>query len=448
VIFWFAGQSVSVPMIGNRVELLPVARLLGADAAYSPAAGTFGVMLEESFIQLSPGRQYVLVNGQLRELDEKPIESSGGLSASPRFLERAVLGPLGYHLELMAGGYRIAPGARVADPVGVRAVAVDRRDFTTLVITLEKSTPVEIESVPEQGAVIRFSDASPQLDPSMMLRSRRVINLASAGQSLHVNLAAGFGLLSWDLLENPPRIKLELGHVQPTPTPAPYLIRPQTSNPPIVIDPGHGGDDTGAVGHGLVEKDLTLAIALRLTRALNSRGHAVRLTRVNDEFRALTDRTALANRLEAKAFISLHANASSVSAVRGAETYYMSLDQTATDEAAAATASIENQAGTVEEERSPLDLILWDLAQSKVLNESAQLALATQNRLNSLLGLRDRGVKQAPFTVLTGATMPAVLIEVGFLSNANEAARLRQAEHQQRLAETIASGIDDYLRRQ
>jgi N-acetylmuramoyl-L-alanine amidase len=216
-----------------------------------------------------------------------------------------------------------------------------------------------------------------------------------------------------------------------------------------VIDPGHGGDDTGAVApSGMMEKDLVLDVARLLAQKLRARGHTVRLTREGDDSRALTDRTALANRLGAKVFVSLHANATTVSAVRGAETYYMSLDETSTDEDAAATADLENRPAAEGGQRSALDLILWDLAQAEVLNESAALALRVQRRLNVTLDLRDRGVKQAPFVVLTGATMPAILIEVGFLSNPNEAVRLASNAHQQRLAEAIAGGIDDFARGQ
>jgi N-acetylmuramoyl-L-alanine amidase len=123
----------------------------------------------------------------------------------------------------------------------------------------------------------------------------------------------------------------------------------------------------------------------------------------------------------------------------------MSLDESSTDEQAAATAELENVSGG-DGGRSDLDLILWDLAQAEVLNESAELALAVQNRLNERLGLKDRGVKQAPFVVLTGATMPAILVEIGFLSNPAEAKQLESAEHQQRLAEALALGIDDFVR--
>ena len=217
--------------------------------------------------------------------------------------------------------------------------------------------------------------------------------------------------------------------------------------PLVVIDPGHGGDDTGAESAvGMMEKDLTLSVAELLAKDLMARGYAVRLTRNGDQTRALTDRTALANRLDATAFISLHANASRATSARGAETYYMSLDK-ASDEDAEAAARLENAAhGASANGGSKLDLILWDMAQAEVLNESARLALDVQQQLNTLLNLPDRGVKQAPFVVLKGATMPAVLVEVGFLSNVAEAKQLADSSYQQRLAAAIASGIEEYLR--
>jgi N-acetylmuramoyl-L-alanine amidase len=447
--FRFDGQVIEVPQLGDRIELMPVLALLGAEARFSPAAGTYGVVYEEHFIQFAPDRQLLLVDGELTDPGEKPVPSPGGVAASVRFLERALLAPLGYHLETVSTGYAIAPGARVGDPVVIRPAAADFATTTTLVLTLSRSTPAQVEPAPDGAAVVLFADATPQLDASIPFRSGRVLRLRAVEQLLRVELADGIGVVTWHELEDPPRVILELGRIQPTPTPAPTQVLPERPPvAPIVIDPGHGGDDTGAVSaSGLMEKELVLDIAIRLARLLGSRGHFVRLTRTGDEARALTDRTAMANRLEAKLFVSLHANASTASSVRGAETYYMSLDQSATDEAAAATARLENRAGDGEPAGSPLDLILWELAQAEVLNESARLALGVQRRLNETLELRDRGVKQAPFVVLTGATMPAVLIEVGFLSNTAEESKLRDDAHRDRIAEAIAAGIEDFVSR-
>lgn len=447
--FHFDGRAIVVPRFGPKVELLPVLELIGAEAAFSASMGTYGVVHGEHVLQFAAGRKHMLVDGNLVEAVEAPVASPSGVAGSLAYLERALLSPLGFHLEAIPGGYRIDRGARFADPVNLRPVVADFNTTTTLVLTLGRQTAVEVRE-PEAGmVVVRFVDATPQLDRMAPFRSRRVRSLTSDGQELKIALGPGTGLLSWHSLDDPPRVTMELGPARPTPTPAPERQPMITdSGPrPIVIDPGHGGDDFGASSRdGLHEKDLTLELARRLVRVLEGRGHRVRLTRDDDQARALTDRTALANRLDAVAFISLHANASTVSTVTGAETYYMSLDE-ASDAAAAATAEIENRAGPAASDRTPLDLILWDLAQAEVLNESAELALAVQRRLNDGSGTRDRGVRQAPFVVLTGATMPAILVELGFLSNDAEARRLSRPEHQQKLAEAIAAGIEDFVGR-
>jgi N-acetylmuramoyl-L-alanine amidase len=447
--FRFAGRSAAVPQIGSRVEIVPVLLLLGAETSYSRSAQTYGVVYGDQFIQFALDRRYILVNGSLQEAPDTPVASPGGVATSLAFLERALLGPMGYHLEPLDDGYRIVPGARYADPVTIRPAAADFGATTTLVLSLDRPVSAEVENRTDGDLVVRFDDASPMLDAGVTFRSRRVHRITRRANELLVEVSDGVGLLNWHVSTDPPRVILELGAIRPTPTPEPVRIVERSGPPPIVIDPGHGGDDTGATsGSGLMEKDVVLAIAGRLARILTGYGHTVRLTRDGDESRALSDRTAVANRVDARVFVSLHANASTVTAVRGAETYYMSLDESATDDDAAATADIENRADGDEERQSTLELILWDLAQAEVLNESSELALAVQKRLNVRLGLRDRGVKQAPFVVLTGATMPAILVEVGFLSNSSEASRLSNADHLQQLAEAIARGIDDFVRSQ
>jgi len=447
--FHFEERAIVVPLFGQRVEVIPIFELMGAEAQYSLSAGTFGVVFEGNVIQFAIDHKVLLVNGTLQEARETPVASPDGVAVSLGYLERYLLSPMGFHLETIPQGFRIERGARFASPVTVRPAAADFGVTTTLVLTLNRVEDVEVVETEAGKLVVRFDDASPQLDSSMPFKSRRVRSLTTVAQTIEIKLAKGVGLLSWHTLEGPPRVTMELGPARPTPTPEPIqapLVR--TTGPrPIVIDPGHGGDDIGAEsGSGLMEKEITLSVARRLARVLEARGYRVRLTRDGDQSRALTDRTALANRLDALAFVSLHANAFTASSVSGAETYYMSIDE-ASDADAAAIANLENQAGAPSDQQSPLDLILWDLAQTEVLNESAQLALTVQQRLNSQVGGRDRGVRQAPFVVLTGATMPAILVEVGFLSNSSEADRLAQPDHQQRLAEAIAAGIEDFVRR-
>jgi len=448
--FRYSGRMVTTPQLGSRIDVVPVLRLVGAEVGYSPAAGTWAAELGDTTLQFAPDHHFVLANGELLEFPETPASSpQGGVLATVGFLEKGLLGPLGFHLEPLDDGYRIVAGPRVGRPLLVRAAAADFGATTTLVLTLER--PATASVTQSAGRIdLALEDAAPRLDRSIPLRSRRVRSIEVGARGLEITLPPGVGLLSWHTLEGPPRVILELGERLPTPTPVPAAAaQPPIRKPsvrPVVIDPGHGGDDTGAISRdGIREKDVTLAVARRLARILSAHGHAVRLTRTGDESRALTDRTALANRLEASVFVSLHANASRAASARGAETYYMSLDD-ASDDTAAAVARVENAAGGGTHGGSALDLILWDMAQAEVLNRSARLALDIQHRLNSLLDLPDRGVKQAPFVVLTGATMPAALVEVGFLSNPGEAHRLTDPAYQQRLAEALAAGIEEFLR--
>lgn len=231
---------------------------------------------------------------------------------------------------------------------------------------------------------------------------------------------------------------------------APAARAARTTAPPAfvaVIDPGHGGDKEGAIGPGgLREKELTLQIARRVAAALRRQGGRVLLTRTGDVPVGLAERAALANAERADVFVSIHLNAMPASGRRdaqGVETYFLSAD--ATDASATAVAARENAdrlAGEAEVDPSdPVSGILRDLADTEALTESSRLAYAIHERLVRRLGADDRGVKQAPFYVLAGARMPAVLVEVGFVSNAAEGRRLAGAAHQDRVAHAIAEGV-------
>jgi N-acetylmuramoyl-L-alanine amidase len=211
----------------------------------------------------------------------------------------------------------------------------------------------------------------------------------------------------------------------------------------VIVDPGHGGADVGREGvNGLLEKDVALAIALELKRVLERRDDLeVVLTRTSDEAIGLVDRTELANREGGDIFISIHLNGWYDSAAQGVETYFLSPAKTEWD---ANVAREENASVAAAED---LDFILWDLVQNVYIQESATLAEAVQARLSSDLGLRNRGVKQAGFRVLVGAFMPAILVEVGFLSNPEDAKRLSDRGFHQDVARALADAILDFRTR-
>lgn len=214
-----------------------------------------------------------------------------------------------------------------------------------------------------------------------------------------------------------------------------------------VVDPGHGGDKEGAHGPGgLLEKELTLQIARRVARELTKQGGQVVLTRVADETVGLAERAALANAAKADLFLSVHLNAMpGPGRVRahGVETYFLSAD--ASDASAKVVAARENAdrlAGEPEPDRAdPVAGILQDLADTEALSESSRLAQAVHAQLVRGLGAEDRGVKQAPFYVLAGARVPAVLVEVGFVSHAAEARKLASPAYQDRIARAVADGV-------
>ena len=219
----------------------------------------------------------------------------------------------------------------------------------------------------------------------------------------------------------------------------------------VVIDPGHGGYDSGtAAGAPLLEKDIALQIGLRLQGELEHRGVRAILTRTGDYFVTLADRTAFANKASADLFISIHLNSSPDAATTGIETYYLN---NTTDRAAIRLAAMENASGGAYSTAAGGDLnyILSDMRQQYKANESVALAsmieAETAADLNASLGVRVNalGAMRGPFYVLVGAQMPAVLVECGFLSNRDEAARLASVPYQQMLAQGIAEAAVHYF---
>ncbi len=215
----------------------------------------------------------------------------------------------------------------------------------------------------------------------------------------------------------------------------------------IVVDAGHGGHDPGALGGGGTrEKEVVLQIALKLARRLREDlGLDVVLTRSTDVFLELQERTAIANQVGADLFVSIHANAALNRSSSGIETYYLNLAKT---EKVAQLAAKEN--GTSLEKVSLLQAVLFDLMANYKLNDSAHLADEVQKSLYRRVsarysGVRNLGVKQGPFYVLVGATMPSILVETAFVSNEREEARLKDQNYQDCTVAGIVEGIREYI---
>jgi N-acetylmuramoyl-L-alanine amidase/type II secretory pathway predicted ATPase ExeA len=218
----------------------------------------------------------------------------------------------------------------------------------------------------------------------------------------------------------------------------------------IAIDPGHGGYDTGTIGpHGLLEKNLCLDVALRLGQLIEQDipGAEVIYTRTDDRYVRLEDRTAIANRANADLFISIHANSSDSGEARGVETYSLSL---ATRQESTELAAREN--ALAQSSLHDLPELIKKIAHNEMIAESRQLAVEIQDALSQSLQLvspreTNRGVKQAPFIVLTGANMPAVLSEISFVNNTSDENLLLESGQRQRVAEGLYRGIAAFLDR-
>jgi N-acetylmuramoyl-L-alanine amidase len=216
----------------------------------------------------------------------------------------------------------------------------------------------------------------------------------------------------------------------------------------IVLDPGHGGHDTGTIGPtGLMEKDLCLDVALRLGKIIEQRlpGADVIYTRSDDTFVPLEQRTNIANQAKADLFISIHANSSHDSGARGIETYYLNLRGSAE---AMEVAAREN--ATAQESVHDLQDLVKKIAQTEKIDESREFATDIQDSLSKRMQkaskwVKNRGVRKAPFVVLIGADMPSILTEISFLSNPADEKLLKQPEQRQKVAEGLYQGVVSYL---
>jgi N-acetylmuramoyl-L-alanine amidase len=215
----------------------------------------------------------------------------------------------------------------------------------------------------------------------------------------------------------------------------------------IVVDPGHGGHDTGTIGpNGLLEKDLVLDVSKRLAKLLESRlGAEVVFTRRDDTFIPLETRTSIANQEQADLFVSVHANSSHDPDARGVETYYLNF--TSSPEALEVAAR-ENAAS--DKSIHELQDLVKTIALKEKIEESREFASDVQQSLHTGLAtknssMRDRGVKKAPFVVLIGANMPSILAEISFLSNPGDEKRLKSPDYRQRIAESLYRGISRYV---
>lgn len=284
----------------------------------------------------------------------------------------------------------------------------------------------------ELVAAVRPGDTptSVVIDPGPKFSSFRALDLPGGAGSLRVVVEA----LPQAATAPPPATATEPPPLLELPAPAGLRT--------VVIDPGHGGEETGAKGpQGLLEKDVTLSVGRRLKAALEARlGVRVLLTRDADRTMSLDERASLANNNKADLFISLHANASLRSSTAGAEVFYLSLDEYGA-EAARASRPESELLPVFGGGNRDIQLILWEMAQARYIEQSAALARIVEAELRQRVPMSERAIQQAPFRVLVGANMPAVLVELAFITNPGQEKALSNDAFQQQFVQALVASI-------
>ncbi len=442
-------------MAGADFQVGESARALGFEVATDPTTGVMTLTSGGHKVVVGAGTIQVPADSRILSISRPARAVAGSLYAPPDFLEKVLFPLVG-----ASGAYDAARKTWVlsegTSPLTLDVVVVHVEPTTQIVIrqsTAARFVPQLTETGlqitwPNQKVVAPYTER--RYDDPLVSAVRFAGNTASIEFQEKGSTARAYPLAS------PDRVVVEIGRPASARTVEPVAAAEPSPLPTIVIDPGHGGSETGAVGPGgLQEKDVTLQIARRLAAA-SQRLFPCRvvLTRESDSLISLDDRTAVANHEKADLFLSIHANSSRVTSARGSETYYLSLE--ASDKLSQEIASRENQPSIEGGAGAPaaggarnhdLDFILWDLAQSAHLKESSELAEAAQEELNVLSGTENRGVKQAPFRVLVGATMPAVLVETAFISNPEEEKKLASPVFQQSVADAVARAIGRFFER-
>lgn len=420
----------------------------GLGGTLTPDANGFRLSLGESVAAFGSDSRFGVIREDLIEMPVPPIMVEGKPYVPWQFFHGLLSRLSSLDVQWDAASRTLSASPMTRDAVGVQVSVAHVQGISKIVLTL--SAPAEYTVVREGDVfVIRFRAPLRPAFTEQAYEDPHIAKLTFTGSELRVSLTTPDVAGDAYQLENPPRVVLDLRRaarpVQGTPVPPSAPRRPQElpGIRTIVIDPGHGGKEVGAVGPGgLLEKDVTLTVARKLAASLSAKtGARIVLTRDDDSLVSLDQRTAIANQYKADLFLSIHMNAAVVKGARGSETYFLSLE--ASDELARKAAETENASAAADPE-SDLKLILWDLAQQSYLEESSQFAQAIQEEMNAASSIANRGVKQAPFKVLIGATMPAALVELGFISNPEEEARLQTAEFQDVMVAAMTRAVQRY----
>lgn len=413
----------------------------------APEGNGFQVMLNNAVAVFGPDSRFAVIRDELIETPIAPAVVDGRPFVCWQFFQGYLSKAADLDVSWDPTGRVLAvrPAQHVA--INVQLSVANVQGISKVVATL--SAPADYAILKEPSAyTVRFKATIHPPFTEQAYDDPYVAKATFTGNDLRLDLKSPDVAADAYKLDNPFRVVVDLHKVAPGSPTLPAAAGTRLVEAPgihtIVIDPGHGGKEVGAIGPaGLMEKDVTLTLCRKLADSLQSKLKTrVILTRTDDNVVPLDQRTAIANQYKADLFLSVHMNAAPVKGAHGAETYFLSLE--ASDELAKKAAETENASAPTNTTGSDLKLILWDLAQQEYLNESSRFAQAIQEEMNRITGVQSRGVKQAPFKVLTGATMPAALVEVGFITNPDEEAKLKSDDFQKLVVDALTTAVQRY----
>ena len=460
-------RSLTVTTVngGDYLSLDDVAAALGLTLRDDRVTGTTTVAAGGRSAVLTPERNVVSAQGRLVSLAAPPLRQDGRLIVTPEFVTRVVGVLLDRRVDFRRAGRLFVVGDLRVPRVVVRGefaasaaqVTFEIAPATEPTVTRAGSELVVSFAADAVDAAVPTVPANPLLQgirqgdgASLVLATgprfqshRATVQPIDAGTTRLVIdlLAAGAETLTPGAPVTPPPPPAPTAPGAGDPVPAPSLPPPPGGFRTIVIDPGHGGEANGTEGPGgTLEKTVTLQVSRRLKALLEGRlGLRVILTRDDDRTLDQDARAAIGNNNRADLFVSIHANAAVRPTVRGAEVYYLSVDR----------ASLESRRAIQQPDALPqlgggtraIELILWETAQLRHLEQSAAFAGLVESALRGKVEMSPRPVQQAPFRVLVGANMPAVLVEIGYLSNPDEEKALTSAAHQDKVALAVFEAI-------
>jgi N-acetylmuramoyl-L-alanine amidase len=462
----------------DYLSLDELAAALGLTLRDDRVTGATTVSLRARSAVLTPDRTVVSVQGRLVSLAAPPLRQDGRLLVTPEFVTRVLAVVVDQRVEfrrpgrlLVLGELRVprvvtrgefgANAAQITFEVSPATEAtVTAASGQILVTFAADAVDAAVPTVPAQGLVqaIRTGDGTPTvtLVTGPRFASHRTSTPAiDAGTSRLVIDVMAAGAESLSAAAPAPAPVPAPGTPAGAPAPSGSDPSPPLSFDPtavgvrtVVLDPGHGGDADGTEGPGgTLEKTVTLQVSRKVKALIESRlGLRVVMTRDDDRALDQDERAAIANNNRADLFVSIHANAAVRATVKGAEVYYLSVDRADLE----ARRRLQNPGQALPQlggGTRAIELILWETAQVRHLEQSAGLAALVESALRSRVEMSPRPVQQAPFRVLVGANMPAVLVEVGYLSHPGEEKALASSAHQDRLALAIFEAISTFRER-